>query len=179
MFQVTANWLLHNSSFSCTQKGLPLFNPALFGPFQDPGGGADLPPSFLLFPELLEGVTWSKMGSQLSSRRNLQFKTHIWCLGHFFPEIYLFKKKVFSYILALWGKFGTILEAFLTNLVILWPNGKFFVHEKWFPKYPTYIYRYTHLRGVGAVHQPPPPLPSGSNRIIANFLLIQPARWER
>ena len=69
VFQVTTNWNLHNSSFSCTQKGLPLFNPALFGPFQDPGGGGRSALKF--FPELLDGVTCSKMGLKLSSPKNL------------------------------------------------------------------------------------------------------------
>ena len=47
-------------------------HPALFGPFNTQGGGS-------CFPELLEGVTCSKKNLQLSSRKNLQFKTHFWC----------------------------------------------------------------------------------------------------
>ena len=60
---------------------LTLFNPALFGPFNTQGG-ADLPQSFFLF-----SWTCSKTGLQLSSHKNLQFKTHFWCLSHLVPEI--------------------------------------------------------------------------------------------
>ena len=56
-------------------------HPAHFGPFNTQGGQI-CPQLFSLFPDLLEGVTCSKMGLQLSSRKNLQCKTHFWCLGH-------------------------------------------------------------------------------------------------
>ena len=57
------------------------------------GGGEDLPPSLF------------KMGLQLSSRKNLQFKTHCWCLSHLVPEIYMFEKQVFSLHLGAQGQF--------------------------------------------------------------------------
>ena len=51
------------------------------------GGGQICPQALSFFPELLEGVTCSKMNFQLSSRKNLQFKTHFWCLSHLVPKI--------------------------------------------------------------------------------------------
>ena len=50
---------------------LTLFNPALFGPYNTQGGEQICPQAFSFFPELLEGATFSKMGLQLSSRKNL------------------------------------------------------------------------------------------------------------
>ena len=40
----------------------PNIKPVTFWTFWDPGGGIDLPTSLFLFPELLEGVTYSKIG---------------------------------------------------------------------------------------------------------------------
>ena len=66
---------------------LTLLGPSYFGPFKTRKGGKICPQAFSFTPELLEGVTYSKMGSSLSSRKNLQLKTHFWCLGHLVPEI--------------------------------------------------------------------------------------------
>ena len=74
--------------------------------------------------------------------KNLQFKTHFWCLSHLVPEVYLFeeKKSLFSYILALRGNFGTIRKGspLATKQVIPRQNGKFFDHEKWFLTYESF-----------------------------------------
>ena len=45
--------------------GLSPIRPDIFWTYKD-RGGADLPQSFFLFPELLEGVTCSKMSSQFA-----------------------------------------------------------------------------------------------------------------
>ena len=129
---------------------LTLLSPSsLFVPFKT--RGADLPSSFFPFPELLEGVTCSKMGLQLSSCKNLQLKTQFWCLSHFLRYSCL-KKKFFPYISALRGNFSTTRngppyenKAFLTNSVIPGPNRKFFDHGKWFLMYLTYIKEYTKM----------------------------------
>ena len=112
------------------------------GSFKTGGGGGGwgqiCPQAFSFFLEFLEGVTCSKVGSQLSSRKNLQLKAHFWCLGHFVPEIYIavWRKKVFFLHSGaqrqLWH------HSCGTNTMILWPNGKFFDHEN-FLTYVTYI----------------------------------------
>ena len=59
-----------------------------FGPFKTLGGGRSASKAFSFLPELLEGVTCSKMNLQSSTRKSLQ--------------------RFFSYILALRGNFGPI-----------------------------------------------------------------------
>ena len=80
-------------------RTLTLLDPAYFGPFTTQRGGRRSAPEFFsFFPELLEGVTCSKMGLQLSSRKNLQFKTHFWCFSHLVPRKIAVKKKIFFLI---------------------------------------------------------------------------------
>ena len=57
------------------------------------GEGQVCPQAFSFSPELQERVTCSKMGSHSSFCKNLQFKTHLWCLVHLVPEIQLFEEK--------------------------------------------------------------------------------------
>ena len=104
------------------------------------------------FPDLLEGVTCSKMGLQLSFRKNLQFMTHCWCLSHLVPEIQLFEKSFFLTFRCSEATLAPLVrvppyenKAFLTNSVIPRPNGKLFDHEKWFLTYLTYIQEYTKI----------------------------------
>ena len=66
---------------------------ALFGPYNTRGGRSVDHQAFSFFPELLDGVTCSKMGLELSFRINLQFETHFWCLSDLVPEIQLFGRK--------------------------------------------------------------------------------------
>ena len=47
--------------------------------------GGSAPKDYPFFPEILEGVTCSKMALELSYRKNLQSKTHFWCLSHVVP----------------------------------------------------------------------------------------------
>ena len=51
-----------------------------------------------LFPELLEGVTCSKMGLKLNSPKNIQIMPQFRYLDHLVCEIRLFEKYVFSLI---------------------------------------------------------------------------------
>ena len=64
---------------------LTLFNPTLFGPFNTQEGGGRSAPK--LFPELLEGVTCSKMGLKLSSPKNLHKMAQLRYLSHLVREI--------------------------------------------------------------------------------------------
>ena len=56
-------------------------------PIITPRVGQICPQAFSFFPELLDGVTCSKIGLELSFRKNLQFETHFWSLSHLVPEI--------------------------------------------------------------------------------------------
>ena len=64
----------------------------------DPNGGWGGRSTPNLFPELLEGVTCSKMGLKLNSPKNIQIMPQFRYLSHLVCEIWLFEKDVFSLI---------------------------------------------------------------------------------
>ena len=84
---------------------------------------------YLLTPR---GGGGAKKKLQLSSCKNLQFKTH--CLS-FFPTFRHSEATLAPFVRA--PPYEN--KAFLTNSVVPWPNGKFFNREKWFLTYLTYI----------------------------------------
>ena len=88
---VSDNAVPPKSSFTETPVMMMInpIKPSTFGPFNTHGGQI-CPRAFSCFPELLEGVTCSKKNLQLSSHKNLQFKTHFRCLSHLVPKILLF-----------------------------------------------------------------------------------------
>ena len=73
--------LLKNYNYVVIDSFQPYYTRHILDHLRPGAGGGDP------FPELLKGVTCSIKGLQLGSRKNLQFKTHFWCISHLVPEI--------------------------------------------------------------------------------------------